>query len=153
MLCKKSFLKKFANFKVKHLCQNLFFNKIAGLRPVTLSKKRLWSRYYFLVNSENFSRTPFYRLPSVAGSQWSYLVLILRPWEESIRYYSFSTFAKFSKKLTFVTPWYTYLCVSGDQNFFEKFRKRTIWMIPYQDQPVKKGGARRGKLFSTGYLK
>ena len=35
-----------------------FFNKIAGLRAATLLKKRLWHRC-FLMNSENFLRTPF----------------------------------------------------------------------------------------------
>ena len=31
----------FAKFTGKHLCQNLFFNKAADLRPATLLKKRL----------------------------------------------------------------------------------------------------------------
>ena len=56
---KKSVLKKFAKFTAKHLCQSLFFNKVAGLRPVTLLKKRLWHRC-FLVNFVKFLRTPFY---------------------------------------------------------------------------------------------
>ena len=34
MLCKKGVLKNFAKFTGKHLCQSLFFNKVAGLRPV-----------------------------------------------------------------------------------------------------------------------
>ena len=40
----KGVLKNFAKFIGKHLCQSLFFNKIAGLslRPATLLKKRLW---------------------------------------------------------------------------------------------------------------
>ena len=38
---KKCVLKNFANFTGKHLCQGLFFNKVAGLRPATLLKKRL----------------------------------------------------------------------------------------------------------------
>ena len=34
-------LKNFAKFTGKHLCQSLFFNKVAGLRPATLLEKRL----------------------------------------------------------------------------------------------------------------
>ena len=36
---KKSVPKYFAKFIGKHLCQNLFFNKNASLRPATLSKR------------------------------------------------------------------------------------------------------------------
>ena len=49
-------LKIFTKFTGKHLRQSLFFNKVAGLRPATLSKKRLWC---FPVNSVKFLRTPF----------------------------------------------------------------------------------------------
>ena len=42
VFCKKSALKNFAKFTGKHLCQGLFFNKVAGFRPSTLLKKRLW---------------------------------------------------------------------------------------------------------------
>ena len=37
---KKGALKNFANFKGKHLCQGLVFNKVVGLRPATLLKRR-----------------------------------------------------------------------------------------------------------------
>ena len=33
---RKSILRNFAKFTGKHLCQSLFFNKVAGLRPATL---------------------------------------------------------------------------------------------------------------------
>ena len=56
---KKVFLKKFKKFKEEHLCQSLFLNKVADLRPVTLLKKRLWHRY-FSVNFAKFLRTPFF---------------------------------------------------------------------------------------------
>ena len=42
----------------KHLCQSLLFNKVAGLRPTTLLKKRLWRRC-FPVSFVKFLRTPF----------------------------------------------------------------------------------------------
>ena len=55
---KKGVLRNFTKFTGKHLCQSLFFNKVAGLRPATLLKKRLWHRY-FPVNFVKFLRTPF----------------------------------------------------------------------------------------------
>ena len=39
---KKSVLRNFAKFTGKHLCQSLFFNKIAGLRPATLREKETY---------------------------------------------------------------------------------------------------------------
>ena len=60
MLCKKGVLRKFAKFTGQHLCQSLFFNKFAGLRPATLLKKRPWHRW-FPVNFVKFLRTPFFK--------------------------------------------------------------------------------------------
>ena len=61
---KKSVLRNLTKFTGKHLCQRIFFNKIAGLRPLTLLKKRLWHRC-FPVNFAKFLRTPF--LQSTSG--------------------------------------------------------------------------------------
>ena len=36
--------KNFAKYTGKYLCQSLFLNKVGGLRPATLLKKRLWHR-------------------------------------------------------------------------------------------------------------
>ena len=58
MFCKKGVLRNFAKFTGKHLCQSLFFNKVAGLRPATLLKKRLWHRC-FPVKFAKFLRTLF----------------------------------------------------------------------------------------------
>ena len=58
MFCKKGILRNFPKFSGKHLCQGLFFNKVAGLRPGTLLKKRLWHRC-FAVNFAKFLRIPF----------------------------------------------------------------------------------------------
>ena len=58
VFCKKGVLKNFAKFTGKQLCQTLLFNKVTGLRPATLLKKRLWRRC-FPVNFANFFRTPF----------------------------------------------------------------------------------------------
>ena len=54
---KKGVLRNFAKFTGKHLCQSLFFNKVAGLRDATLVKKTLWHRC-FPVNFVKFLRTP-----------------------------------------------------------------------------------------------
>ena len=55
---KKGVLRNFTKFTGKHLCQSLLFNKVAGLRPATLLKKRLWHRC-FPMNFAKFLRTPF----------------------------------------------------------------------------------------------
>ena len=55
---RKGVLRNFAKFKGKHLCQSLFFNKFARLRPATLWKKRLWLMC-FPVNFAKFLRTPY----------------------------------------------------------------------------------------------
>ena len=48
----------FANFTRKHLFESPFFNKVAGLKPAVLLKKRLWSKFS-PVNFAKFSKTPF----------------------------------------------------------------------------------------------
>ena len=53
VFCKKGALRNFAKLTGKHLCQSLFFNKVAGLRPATLLRKRLWHRW-FPVNFAKF---------------------------------------------------------------------------------------------------
>ena len=59
VFCKKGVLRNLAKFTGKHLCQSLFFNKVAGPRPAILLKKRL-SHRYFPVNFAKFLRTPFF---------------------------------------------------------------------------------------------
>ena len=54
---KKGVLKNFAKFTGKPLCQSLFFDKIAGLRPATLLKKRL-RHWCFPVNFVKNLRVP-----------------------------------------------------------------------------------------------
>ena len=57
---RKGVLRNLAKFTGKDLCQSLFFNKVSGLRPATLLKKRLWHRY-FPVNFVKFLRISFLR--------------------------------------------------------------------------------------------
>ena len=72
VLCKKGVLSNFAKFTGKHMSPSLFFNKVAGLRPATLLKKRLWQRC-FLVNFAKFLRTPFL----IEHLRWLLLYLML----------------------------------------------------------------------------
>ena len=57
MFYEKGVLRNFTKFTGKHLCQSLFFNKVAGLRLATFLKKKLWHRC-FAVNFAKFLRTP-----------------------------------------------------------------------------------------------
>ena len=61
MFCKKSVLRDFAKFTEKHLCQSLFFNKVAGLSPQACNfiKKETLARY-FPVNFAKLIKTPFF---------------------------------------------------------------------------------------------
>ena len=62
VFCKKGVFRNFAKFTGKHLCQSLFFNKVAGW-PATFLKKRFWHRC-FPVNFAKFLKTHhFYRTP------------------------------------------------------------------------------------------
>ena len=67
VFCKKGVLRNFAKFTGKHLCQCLFFNKVAGLRPATLLKRdtgQVFSCEFCKISKNTFS----YRTPSVAAS-------------------------------------------------------------------------------------
>ena len=64
---KKGVLEYFAKFIGKLLCQSLFFNNVAGLRPATLLKKNLiqvLSHEFYEIYKNTFS----YRTPPVAAS-------------------------------------------------------------------------------------
>ena len=59
LLYKKGVLKILAKIRGKHLRQSVFFNKVAGLRPATLLKKRLRHRVFLCECSEIFKNTFF----------------------------------------------------------------------------------------------
>ena len=66
VFCQKAVLKNFVKFSGKHLCQSFFFNKVAGLRPASLLKKRLLYRCLFSCEfCEIFKNNIFYRTPLV----------------------------------------------------------------------------------------
>ena len=75
---KIGFLKNFTKLTGKKLSQSLFYNKVAGLRPVillALLKKRLW-RICFPVNFVKFLRTPV----SIEHVRWLLLICLLLWW-------------------------------------------------------------------------
>ena len=55
---KKGALVNFTKFTGKHLCQGLFFNKLAGMKAATLLKKKLRHRC-FPANFAKFLRTAY----------------------------------------------------------------------------------------------
>ena len=57
VFCNKGIL--YAKLIGKHLCQSLFFNKVAGLRSAILLKKGLWHTC-FPIKFAKFSRTNFF---------------------------------------------------------------------------------------------
>ena len=63
-------LENFANFTGKHLCQSLFSNKVAGLRPITLFKKRDSGTSVFLWVLRNFKEHLF--LENTSGTCFCY---------------------------------------------------------------------------------
>ena len=68
VFCKKGVLKNFARFTGKHLCQCLFFNKVAGLSPASLLKKETLAQV-FSGQFVKFLRTPFCRTLLMAASE------------------------------------------------------------------------------------
>ena len=70
---KKGVLRNFTKFTGKHLCQSLFFSKVAGHISFLL-KKRLWHRR-FPVNSVKFLRAPF--LHNTSGRLLLYLWIVM----------------------------------------------------------------------------
>ena len=69
VFCKKGVLKNFVKFTEKHLCQSLFFNTVADLRPATLLQKRPWHRCFSFEFCQISNNTFFHRTPLVAASE------------------------------------------------------------------------------------
>ena len=65
---KNGFLIYFAKFTVKHLSQSLFFNNIAGRRPVNFIQKETPIQVFYCEFCKNFNKTFFKRTPPLAAS-------------------------------------------------------------------------------------
>ena len=74
---RKGVLRNFVKFTGKHLCQSLFFDKVVGLRPATLLKKRLWHRCFpvscefYEISKITFFTEQLWVTPSNTFSLWN----------------------------------------------------------------------------------
>ena len=74
---RKGVLRNFVKFTGKHLCQSLFFDKVVGLRPATLLKKRLWHRCFpvscefYEISKNTFFTEQLWVTPSNTFSLWN----------------------------------------------------------------------------------
>ena len=76
MFCKKGVFRNFAKFTRKHLCQSLFFNKVAAsLKKTTLLKKETW-HWYVPVNFVKLLRITFF----IEHLRWLLLNLFFVLW-------------------------------------------------------------------------
>ena len=88
------------------MCQRLFFNKVAGLRPVAFLKKRLWQSC-FPVNFAIILRTPFLRNSS--GQLFLNVSICLNEIvTQSIRIKEDIDITLFNSCLTHWLDWYLY---------------------------------------------
>ena len=80
---------------------------------------------------ETVETVPFHKISTPGNSQCTNfndintmleILLINTNWS-SVRDYSFSTYAKFSKKTTFLKPWYAHVRVSFSENFANVLNK------------------------------
>ena len=62
VFCRKGVLRNFAKFTGKQLCQNLVFNKVAGLKKESLAQ--VFSCEFFKISKNTF----FHRTPLVVAS-------------------------------------------------------------------------------------
>ena len=68
---KKGVVKNFTKFAEKHRFQNLFFNKVASLRPSTLLKKEALAQVFSCEFCEIFKKIFFAKhLQATAAPQW-----------------------------------------------------------------------------------
>ena len=71
MFCEKGVLRNLAKFTGKYLCQSLFLNKVAGLRPATLLKKKALAQELYCEFCEISKNTFSYRAPLVVASEFT----------------------------------------------------------------------------------
>ena len=95
--CKKGIFKSFTKF-TENICARVSFNKVAGLRPATFLKERIWHSC-FPVNFAKFLRTPFLQNTS-GGCFWK----ILKIRCQNIYMWKWSLSLRHRKKLNIFTP-------------------------------------------------
>ena len=132
VFCEKGVLRNFAKFTGKHLCQSLFFNKVAGLRPATLIKKRLW-HCGFLRILRNFWEKLFLKNTS-SGCFWEiknsfFVEHFLMTNSENIVKYSIVYYISRHRFSCFVFDWY-----------WRNEKSRNSTGVILKEQIYKKGG-------------
>ena len=110
-------LKNFTKFIGKHPCQSFFFNKVAGLWPATLFKKRLQHRC-FSVSFVNFQNTFFRKR------------LFLKIWKLTFdcRRPQLSDEKLFWKYLENIQD---HICIGLQVSLSYRFRKTKDWLNPH----------------------
>ena len=79
VFCGKGVLRNFIKFTGKQLCQSLFFNKAAGVRPANLLKKETLPQVFSCEFCEISKKTVFYRTPPVAAPVFCKVHLVALP--------------------------------------------------------------------------
>ena len=100
---KKSVLRNFTKFTGKHLCQRLFFNKVAGLRLNLENLTNLWS------NSKTVNSRLNYRIYRV-NQLWSTLPVNSCSAEslDAIKFYRICR--QFFQKVEYIDLWRSMIC-------------------------------------------
>ena len=71
---RKDVFRNFAKFTGKHLCQSLFFNKVAGPRPGTLLEKRIWCKFCKISKNKCFTDYPRATASAHFSRYYNYLI-------------------------------------------------------------------------------
>ena len=116
MFCKKDVLKNFTKFTRRNLCWSLFFNKIADIRPETLSKNRLQHRCFpvnFVKYFKNHFFTELLRLFVLVLYLWKQytfkLILILLSYHSLSKRTKFTLFCMIWRTFRFILKYDCYL--------------------------------------------
>ena len=99
VFCKKGALRNFAKFTVKHLCQSLFFNKVAGLRR-QLYWKRDSGTGLFLRILRNFEEHLFSKNTSGGSFGFLFKGTLMQIWKSS--YMFLFILKEYSENLAFL---------------------------------------------------
>ena len=118
MFCKKGVLRNFTKFTGKHLCQSLFFNKVAGLRP------KSWHRC-FPVNFVKFLRTYFF----TEHVWWLLLYLDVQMMEISWKLSSQNYFPENEKNNVYLVEMQSFKVSTSAQNLYCQRKNNFICML------------------------
>ena len=134
MFYKKCVPRNFTKFTGKHLYQSLFFNKVAGLRSVTLLKKRLLYRC-FPANFVKFLRTHFFKEHLWTTASFNSVTWILIWIHKAHFKYMKAYNSSYSQSITFRSSFFlsfvNYFCKKLHLRCLPRFWIR-LWFHQYQ---------------------